>query len=269
MRSELEILVSGLKEAAIAAGDFIGHNAMMHNIYTEKPLKRPGDTSNPVTELDKEGEKIVVQYLKRLPFADRLQIHGEEHKYHPNKRKDAIRVDIDPIDGTKSWVRGEFVSSLSIGAHIGDQHAGVVYDFMRGILYATDVDAKDKTKLVATATFRNHSNIERMLPVHKKQVLNQYKIPSDDPMQYKKMFGEKPKYDIIGSIALGLAHVAYGALDGIVMESKRTSYYDLSGGLAVAKASGAIVTNYAGNEVTPQNHNRGIIVMRPHVKVQL
>jgi len=262
MTQDPEILVRGMKEAALAAGKHIGQNIAAHTIYDEKSLNKPDAVSNPVTRLDKEAETIIVNYLRNnTQLGNRLHFIGEEHTY---EKAGDINVYIDPIDGTKSFVRGEFLSTTSIGAHLGDAHLGVVYDFMRGIMYATDIHGD---KLVPTATFLNHGGVVSDMPVREKVALNKYKIPTDDAPRYEALFGTKPDYDVIGSIALLLAQVAYGALDGIVMKSKKTNYYDVAGGLALLKASGAKLYDFDNKPVTETSWNNGIITMRPYVKL--
>jgi histidinol-phosphatase len=120
-------------EVAIAAARAAGEVALRH-FRTDLAVETKADRS-PVTEADRECERRIVEIL-RAGFPD-YGFCGEEMGEQPG-RAATTRWIVDPIDGTKSFVRGiPFFATLIGLEEEGEVTAGVVYAPATGeLLYA-------------------------------------------------------------------------------------------------------------------------------------
>src|SRR5262245_2026927 len=89
-------------EAAIAAARAAGEVALRY-FRAGVPVEYKSDRS-PVTRADRECEERIAEVL-RSRFPD-YGIVGEEYGERPHAARTAPRWIVDPIDGTKSFIRG-------------------------------------------------------------------------------------------------------------------------------------------------------------------
>jgi histidinol-phosphatase len=118
-------------EVAIAAAKAAGEVALRH-FRTDLTVERKADRS-PVTVADRECERCIVEVI-RSAFPDH-SILGEEFG---EQLGDSRKWIIDPIDGTKSFIRGiPFFASLIALEEEGEVTTGVIYaPAMNDLLYA-------------------------------------------------------------------------------------------------------------------------------------
>jgi myo-inositol-1(or 4)-monophosphatase len=216
---------------------------------------------DPVTDLDKKAERIIRDKLEKY----NVNIMGEE--YGIDDKGSDISIYIDPIDGTKSFLRKEFHSSVSIAADHKDKGLfyGVVYDFMRGLLYYAD-EKGAKLMTVYDGKVKN-------LPIEYPR-LKKISISLDNaPEIYEKIID--PKIDVrkpIGSMALNLAQLAVGSYDGMILNSRKnglTDTADLAAGYYILKQTGAYITDINGKEFDYKRPYKGMIALRQDVKKQI
>lgn len=264
MYATAQYLNRELWSASHKAQEFLRAHLHKHAVYEEKPLNYEAQLVNPVTEFDKATEKIIVKSLEES-FAQHpilrkhVDIVGEEHAYEKASHPIAT-VYIDPIDGTKSFIRGEFLCTTSIGAIIGDKKLGVVVDFTRNIFYGTTIDLDGHVE-----AYVSYGTIERKLPCIPHAILRRTKIVCNDNKKLKKIVGVEGD-EAYGSIALTLAQLAYGTIDGCVQKPHITSYYDIAGGLALLEAVGIRATDYDNQKITPENTHNGFIAFKPWIQ---
>ncbi len=110
--------LSAAIDAAKAAGDIA-----LHYFRTNLTVETKADRT-PVTRADRECESRIVEILSaRFPDIGFL---GEEHGERPGKRN--ARWIVDPIDGTKNFIRGiPFFATLIALEEDGEVTAGVMY----------------------------------------------------------------------------------------------------------------------------------------------
>src|SRR5688500_2904904 len=91
--------------------------------------------NEPVTRADREASELIVSGLRR-EFPSDIVV-SEEEADDPARRIGADRVwFIDPIDGTKDFIRGEDGFAVMIGLAIGGRpRLGVVYQPIGGRMY--------------------------------------------------------------------------------------------------------------------------------------
>jgi myo-inositol-1(or 4)-monophosphatase len=236
---------SGLIAAVRKAGMVVAEHAFS---YGELTWKKKDD---PVTSLDVLAERMI---RKELTKTGKMNFVGEEEGI--TKANAAVTAYIDPIDGTKSFVRREFYCATSVGLEEkGSLFAGIVYDFMRDIMYVG---------------FRGDRYI---LHQGKKQLLDtgtrfgRFKITvDDDPTTIHPMFAGMNSVALHrrgGSIALSLAHLASGAIDGIVIMKEGTgSAWDVAGGYYLLDPEKFVVMNNDGTPFAYGNPKKGILAYR-------
>jgi len=120
-------------EAAIAAARAAGEIALGH--FRSDLVVETKDDRSPVTVADREGERRIVALLRQR-FPD-YGFYGEE--FGEDAGQAPKRWIIDPIDGTKSFIRGiPFFATLIGLEEDGEVTLGVVHAPATGeLLYAT------------------------------------------------------------------------------------------------------------------------------------
>ncbi|MBU0758686.1 MAG: hypothetical protein KKG59_02505 [Nanoarchaeota archaeon] len=244
----LEVVI----DAAANAGEYLTQNAFtLANVEWK-------DSDNPVTYLDRQAEIMIRNALEsRLEYS--INLVGEEQ---PDTVNGAIITGyIDPIDGTKSYLSKTFRSTVSIGVSERTDHQeklimGVVYDFMRDIMYVGHRDT-------GFIRFRGeqHSFPQRLegppkISVGDKSIYHVQKKVSEIPDQIKIT---KPD----GSIALGLVGVVNGNYDAMVAHSAKGNSWDVAGGICILESQGINVTDKYGRPIDLQRPNKGLIAIRP------
>lgn len=240
LAAELRLLA---QRAARAAG------AVARELFDtglEVALKEDGSE---VTEADRRAQDAAVNDIRRTRPADAFIV--EEHAPAGVPRAAApgatsapgARVcwAIDPIDGTRNYVRGIPYFCCSVGALLdGSPVAGAVYDPLRDILYAGALgqgaflgdrprgvrDGEQRTLLGAIPS-RHHKRVSRLVHawVDRLVVRN------------------------TGSTALHLALVAVGQLDAALATDAQL--WDIAAGCALVLAGGGVVSDPAGRPLFP------------------
>lgn len=128
MRPQLEAAIA----AAKAASDVI-----LPYFRSDLKIETKADQS-PVTAADRAGEQIIIETLRR--YFPTYGILGEEFGEQPGEAD--ARWIIDPIDGTKNFIRGIPYFATLIGLEeSGDITAGVIYaPAENDLLYAAQGD---------------------------------------------------------------------------------------------------------------------------------
>lgn len=210
---------------------------------------------DPVSLLDTRAENLIRERIKSsIPDANFI---GEEYGTQNNGGNTTWII--DPIDGTKSFVKKIFDSSLSIGVEVdGNLSHGLVYDFMKDIMYFSGSGGRKlfyQKKEVSYDSLMSFSKHDVLFNNTALEMLG-YKVGDD--IKWKKQEG---------SIALSLAQVAFGIHDGIVFSpSKKGGIWDIAGGYTLLKSSPDIViSDYDGNQFDYKNLNKGLIALNKKV----
>jgi myo-inositol-1(or 4)-monophosphatase len=247
-KTNQEQLEQKILNTAIKAGEIIKANAFNLEYVEWKHL------DDPVTDLDRKTEQYIKDSLKEY----HLNYVGEEYGKESNGSD--ITLLIDPIDGTKSFMRKEFHSAVSIAAEKnGEIFFGVVYDFMRNIAYYAD-----------------NTGAYVMLPEQKKTIklpitypsLSKMTVSIDDVPYINTILENDKNYELrkpIGSVALNMALLAQGSYDGLIMKMKKGDIYDIAAGCYIMKQAGIHMQTLAGGEFEYTKHKQGLIALRPDI----
>ena len=248
-------------DAALLAGEYIKKNAFG---VLETEFKGGKKKEDPVTQLDREAEQLIKQYFEEHHPANYL---GEE--YGLEDKGSEITAIIDPIDGTKSFVLQEFDSAVSIG--IEDEQRvlqiGVVYDFMKGIMYVAN--PSETYRLVGFDQQKRISlTIENPLS-NPRIILDGSRVPKHISSVVKREPGFKvSKFN--GGIALKLAQIASGTYSGMITKASYDgSPWDIAAGYCILERQGYKIYDVSGKPATHRVNDNGIIVLRSDLEDKL
>lgn len=242
-RSGWQAEVRGARELARAAGALVvairdrGAAALAVE-------QKAGD--EPVTVADRAASELVVRGLRERFPAD--VVVSEEVADEPEARLRARRVwYVDPIDGTKDFIRGEDGFSVMIGLCVAAAPTvGVVYQPSRDRLYwaaggagAWREDRDDGPRRLAVSAVRDPAAI-RMVSSRS------HRGPAHD--EVKAALGIADEL-ALGSVGLKLGLIAAGERDLYVNPWPRCKVWDTCAPEAILIAAGGMLTDTRGGSL--------------------
>jgi myo-inositol-1(or 4)-monophosphatase len=220
-------------------------------------VQKPGD-QGVVTAADTASQDYLVTALSRImPDAGILAEEGE-HKA-PNKEYCWV---VDPLDGTTNFVHGMPYFCISVAlTHLGNPVIGAVYNpILDEFFYACQGKG-------AFINGRPLQIIRNTLPESNLLI----SVPYVDE-KYRQLVSDIPvmmagKYSMrrCGAVALDLAQVAAGRMDGIFFTD--LAWWDVAAGIVLIKEAGGIITDFSGQEV--KEGYRSCVAGRPGVYEEL
>ncbi|MEH6530642.1 MAG: inositol-1-monophosphatase [Photobacterium frigidiphilum] len=222
--------------AARKAGDHV-----IKSLEKPQGIEVANKGSDVVTNIDHEAEAIIINsILKSYP---EHCILAAESGTKEGRDKECQWI-IDPVDGTKNFVRGLPHYAISIALRMrGRTEVSVVYDPSRNELFTATrgSGAQLNSQRLRTSQPRDLSGtiIATGLPFAAKQhaeALN--KVQS-------AIFVECDDMRQSGCSALDLCYLAAGRVDGVVKLGQKP--WELAAGELIAREAGAICTDFTGN----------------------
>ena len=212
--------------------------------------KAPG---NPVCEIDLELDMILRERLSALaPDAGWLS----EESADSRDRLEADRVwVVDPIDGTRDYLRGRQGWAVSIAlVENGQPILGVLDAPARGEVWRAEA---------GKGAFRNGERIRAA----SRDVLTGARVPADSLPKVDQDLVQVFKPN---SIALRIAMVAAGEAD--LVATLRWGYeWDIAAAVLIAREGGATVSNALGRPIsfnTPSGEAYGVLATVPGIHAQ-
>ena len=197
-----------------------------------------------VTDVDHAVQALILGALAER-FPDHAVV-AEETLAEPDLHADASEAKycwvIDPIDGTRNYVRGFPVFSTSVGVLCeGEPVAGVVYDPLTDRTYS------------ATRGGGACLNGKRIVVREEGQQFDtMVGVPSDRRKPIPEAVSAWRKTMVLrcmGSSALNLAMVAAGCLDAAY--AQETRIWDVAAGALLVQEAGGVLTDLKGRSVFP------------------
>lgn len=224
---------------------------------------KPGD--EPVTVADRRASDMVVEGLAAA-FPDDVII--SEENADDLRRLEATRVwYVDPIDGTKDFIRGDVGFCVMIGLAIDARPAlGVVYHPPSKRLFcaapgsgAWVLPADGEPARLAVSDVSELSGVRLVAS-------KSHRSPALD--QVKSVLGVSSELNI-GSVGLKLAIIAAGERDLYVNPSSRCSVWDTCAPEAILVEAGGRLTDIAGEPLSYSSENvghpRGLVGSNGHL----
>lgn len=246
-------LLTVAQELARTAGDMALRGRKSGDV-TATTKSSPTDM---VTQYDKASEELITAGLITRRPDDGLI--GEEGASRPSNT--GITWHIDPIDGTSNFYFDIPMWAVSIGAV--DEHGplvGVVYAPALGEMY-TACRGEGAFLNGQPIQVRSNSQLSDAL------VCTGFSYRVHERAQHAQRVAQMVSHirDIrrFGAAAIDLCFVATGRYDAYFEEHLHS--WDLIAGQVIATEAGAIVTDYAGNSVTPAQ----VLCAQPGIQQQL
>mgnify|MGYP001399379668 CR=1 FL=1 len=246
-------LLNVMVQAAVKAGRGLSRDfGEVQNLQVS--LKGPSDY---VSQADRKAEQTIRHELMRArPTYGFLGEESEEEKGTDG----AHRWIVDPLDGTTNFLHGIPIFSVSIALERNDEIvAGVVYNPAMDELYTAEKGG---------GAFMN----DRRLRVAARRTLTDTVISTGVPhlgrghhgkylVELRNVMGEVAGIRRLGSVALDLAYVAAGRLDGFWQWKLQP--WDCAAGALMVRESGGIVTDEDGGQAFLASGN--LIAAAPRV----
>ena len=229
-------LLNVMVQAAVKAGRGLSRDfGEVQNLQVS--LKGPGDY---VSQADRKAEQTIRHELMRArPTYGFLGEESEEEKGTDG----AHRWIVDPLDGTTNFLHGIPIFSVSIALERNDEIvAGVVYNPAMDELYTAEKGG---------GAFMN----DRRLRVAARRTLPETVISTGVPhmgrghhgkylVELRNVMGEVSGIRRLGSVALDLAYVAAGRVDGFWEEGLHA--WDIAAGMLLVREAGGFVSDKSG-----------------------
>jgi 3'(2'), 5'-bisphosphate nucleotidase len=203
---------------------------------------RQKDDKSPVTDADVAANQLIVAALRKL--APHIPIIAEEDETLGEEGNELFWL-VDPLDGTRAFVRGEPEFTVNIGLiHKNQPVLGVIVAPPQELLYAGVVGQK---------AFREDVHGKRTLLKTRKPAENGVVVvrskshPSPATEAYLKTL--KIKELVPGSSSIKFCTIAEGNAD-IYPRFGRTMEWDTAAGHAILKAAGGRVETVDGKPLT-------------------
>ncbi len=207
------------------------------------------------TNVDIEVEELIVAAIqKKFPDHNIIREEGED----TDKGSEYTWM-IDPIDGTKYFVAGIKLFTVSIGLwRKGQPMLGVVYNPGTDDLWRAEVGggAFMNKKRIRVANIKSLTEAMASIDVTKFNQLNP-KERTNALRRLNAIANNFYRFRSFGSGSLSLCFLAQGHLDAYLDLTGRQPIKDIGAGLAIAKEAGAKITGLDGKF---HGHNASHIV---------
>ena len=215
-----------------------------------------GDRSE-VTEVDLAVQRAIVEHIRagrpEDAFIGEESVTPGPQPPTPNRQSSIVNRQsicwvIDPIDGTRNYIREMPLFTCSVAAMIGGEPvAGAIYDPVHGVMYSAARGRGAFLDGAQVSLAQRRAAIPRD-PDHKLFV----GIPSarrKATRQLVLLAVEKHIVRNLGSAALHLALTALGHLDVTVVGNAKL--WDIAAGCLIVDEAGGVVTSADGEPVFP------------------
>ncbi len=227
-----------LAESAARAGGDVARQA-----FGQRQVVSLKDDRSEVTEIDLAAERAIVAHI-RAARPDDLFVTEEGTTGPAPDRADRGQVCwiIDPIDGTRNYIRGAGCFTCSVAAMCG-QHllAGAVYDPLRDVMYSAGAGGN---LLVGGRPVRLDDVVDAQAARHRRLIVA---IPSsrrESTRELVRLVVDRHVVRNYGSTALHLAMVAAGQLDAAV--SGTGKLWDIAAGVLLVEQAGGCISQPDG-----------------------
>lgn len=221
---------------------------------------KPGD--EPVTIADRLGSEMILAGLAKA-FPDDPVI-SEELAPPPGAQAGARLWLVDPIDGTKDFIRGEDGYSVMIGLVVDGRPAlGVVYQPVQDRLFSATPDGAH----VAVRDHREPIHVSEIAAASDVRLVASKSHRSADIDRVKERLGIKNEENI-GSVGVKLCLIALGVHDLYVNPAAKTKAWDTCAPEAILARAGGRLSDLDGAPIDYRGelaHRRGLVASNGRV----
>lgn len=248
--SELRAAVELARAAGAAVLEFYG-----------KPLRveHKAEYDEPVTQADRVANELIVRGLQKFFPADGILA---EESVDTERRLSLERVwMVDPIDGTKGFIRGEGDFAVQIGLAVGGESVlGVVYQPVADVLYRAARGAGAWVERAEFGTERLRVSDETDVRRMRLAASRAHRSPRMDAVVRALGVTEEVRRNSVG-VKVGL--IVERQCDLYVHLSPKTKQWDTCAPEAILREAGGLMTDLWGEPLrynTPDVLNRNGLV---------
>ena len=202
-------------------------------------VRKAGD--EPVTEADRQASLLIVEGL-RAAFPDDAILSEEAADDRTRFTRERVWM-IDPIDGTKDFIRGEDGYSTMIGLLVGDAPAvGVVYQPRGDRLYFA---ARGQGCIVQTGQERRVCRVSTVARTEDLRMVASKSHRDDAITKVRDVLGISDELNV-GSVGLKLGLIARGERDLYVSPKGHSKRWDTLGPEVLLHEAGGRLTTARG-----------------------
>lgn len=224
---------------------------------------KPGD--EPVTAADRAASDLIIAGLREA-FPDDILI--SEENADDSRRLNAPRVwYVDPIDGTKDFIRGEDGFSIMIGLALdGEPGLGVVYQPVGDRMYAAAPGAGTWLAIAGAPAARVSCSAVSEVADIRLVASKSHRSTTMDKV--KSTLGIDDELNV-GSVGLKLGIIARGDRDLYVNPSSKCKAWDTCAPAALLYEAGGTLTDIHGDPLRYRDpdiaHRRGLLASNGRV----
>ncbi len=213
--------------------------AVLQFYTSQKYSVQHKDPENPVTEADYAAHRIIVDALQKL-FPDDAILSEESDSVAETERMHRERFDkrrvwiIDPIDGTREFIKGRDEFAVSVGlVEEGRAVVGFVFNPAKDYLFSG---------AAGLGLFLNGKPFERRVPEGvddtkpPRIVVSRSEFKAGELKHLESAYAKLSDY-AVGSIAYKLALIADGTYD-LAVSVRPKNEWDIAGGAALLNIAG-------------------------------
>lgn len=231
-------LMNVMVQAAMKAGRSLARDfGEVQNLQVS--VKGPGDY---VSQADRKAEEIIYAELSKARpgygflMEERGAVEGDDGQH---------RWLVDPLDGTTNFLHGLPIFAVSIGLERqGQLVAGVVYNPAMDELFTAERGGgaffNDRRLRVASRSKLTDSVIGTGIPHLGRPHHGKYLV------QLRNVMGEVSGVRRMGAVAIDLAYIAAGRMDGFW--EMGLNPWDLAAGILLIKEAGGFVSDLEGGQ---------------------
>jgi 3'(2'), 5'-bisphosphate nucleotidase len=219
--------------------------------------RKPGD--EPVTEADRAASRLIIERLGAA-FPDDAVLSEEVPDDGERFRKSRVWM-VDPIDGTRDFIRGDIGFAVMIGLCVrGRPQVGVVVHPPTGVVYGGVVgqvgwkEQPDGTRTPLRTSARQGPPGIRLVASKSHR--------TDDVDLFRRALAIEDELNV-GSVGIKVALVAEGSRDLYIYPGARTKIWDTCAPEAILLSAGGRLTDLEGRELSYTEEslaNRGGLV---------
>jgi 3'(2'), 5'-bisphosphate nucleotidase len=221
---------------------------------------KPGD--EPVTIADRLGSEIILAGLAAA-YPDDPVISEEAEPPAGAQARSRLWL-VDPIDGTKDFIRGEDGYSVMLGLTVDGRPAlGCVYQPVQDrMFYATPAGA-----FIQVGDRIEPMRVSEVAAAHDVRLVASKSHRSPDIDRVKERLGIKNEENI-GSVGVKLCLIALGVHDLYVNPAAKTKAWDTCAPEAILAQAGGRLSDLDGKPIDYRGelaHRRGLVASNGHV----
>lgn len=234
--------LSRMLETAIVAARLAGQHAMEEINYIKASVKNATEL---VTQADARCQKIIIDRIKEnYPDHGFIAEEGDGDKIfkQPPRGDQRIWWVIDPIDGTNNFAHRMLFFAISVAAiYQGEPIVGVIFEPATDSMFTAVKDGE--SQLNSRRITASEETMDKFSSVG----LDSHFDNGVPPWTCEIM--QRTRFRNLGTTALQLAYVAKGGLIATIASDPKL--WDIAAGTVIAKAAGAIVTDWQGKKIFP------------------